>query len=209
VTTRTAPDHGAGLSHTSAVPHDAGAHGPGRTAEARGASDPLFVVVSGRPGSGKSTVAAQLASALGLSLLAKDAIKQTLVDVLGAPDVEASRELGRAARLVLTTVAASSTGAVLDSVWPPGDGAEAALRTLPGRVVEVHCDIAPELAVQRYQARESQRGASAQVDAERGEDEQSRAGRAVAGGWPVLRVDTSVEVDAAALVARIWDVAAR
>ncbi len=200
MTTRTAPDHRAGLSHTSAV------------SDADGAAAPLFVVVSGRPGSGKSTVAAQLASALGLSLLAKDAIKQTLVDVLGAADVEASRALGRAARHVLTTVAATSTGAVLDSVWPPGDDAAdpsaGALRALPGTVIEVHCDVAPELAAQRYRAREAGHVTFGPA-ADRGEAEQSRAGLAVAGGWPLLRVDTSAPVDVDALVARIRAVAGR
>ncbi len=172
-------------------------------------SGPLFVVVSGRPGSGKSTLARQLATALGTNLLVKDTVKQALVDVLGAADVEASRELGRAARHVLTTVAATSTGAVLDSVWPAGHGLEDstahppdALRTLPGTVVEVHCDVAPELAAQRYRARKATRSVESGV-AERSEEEQARAGQPVAGGWPVLRVDTSAEVDVPVLISRI------
>jgi predicted kinase len=213
VTTRTAPAHGAGLGDTSAV---GDGDGIGRTADddavsphggSGGSPDRLFVVVSGRPGSGKSTVAAPLASALGLDLLVKDAIKQALVDVLGAADVETSRAFGRAARHVLITVAATSTGAVLDSVWPRDDGAPdgpaGALRALPGTVVEVHCHVPAHVAAQRWRVREAGVGAAGSFSADRGSHEQARAGQPVAGGWPVLRVDTSVPVDVAALVARI------
>ena len=57
----------------------------------------LYVLVAGPPGSGKTTVSAPLAAELGLPLLAKDAIKEALMDALGRPaDVEASRQLGRA-----------------------------------------------------------------------------------------------------------------
>jgi predicted kinase len=191
------------------VSDDAGAAARGRPNAAGGASDPLFVVVSGRPGSGKSTIAAQLAAALGLSLLIKDAIKQALVDDLGAADLEASRTLGRAARHVLTTVAATGSGAVLDSVWPPDDTAADALRALPGTIVEVHCQIAPQLAAQRYQTREAGSVTAGSDWAGRGEDEQAQAGLAVAGGWPVLGVDTSEPVDVDALVVRIRAVTAR
>ena len=74
------------------------AYGGGMTP--RTASRPtsrVFILVAGPPGSGKSTVARPVAEALGLPLLVKDAIKDTLMDELGAPaTVEESRELGRA-----------------------------------------------------------------------------------------------------------------
>ena len=46
----------------------------------------MFVLVSGLPGSGKSTVAAPLAQALGLPLLARDDIKESLWDALATFD---------------------------------------------------------------------------------------------------------------------------
>ena len=67
-----------------------------------------FVIVSGPPASGKSTLAPALAAALDLPLLAKDVVKDALVDVLGAPDLPRSRELGRAAVQVLLAVAATA-----------------------------------------------------------------------------------------------------
>lgn len=58
----------------------------------------LFMLVGGWPGSGKSTLAAALAAELGLRLLAKDEIKEALMDSLGVPPTVAeSRRLGIAA----------------------------------------------------------------------------------------------------------------
>ena len=57
------------------------------------------MLVSGAPGSGKTTLAVPLAAELGFTLLRKDRIKETLHDVLGAPapDLAWSRRLGAAA----------------------------------------------------------------------------------------------------------------
>jgi 2-phosphoglycerate kinase len=54
------------------------------------------VLVSGAPGSGKTSLAVPLAAELGLALLRKDRIKETLHDGLGAPepDLAWSRRLG-------------------------------------------------------------------------------------------------------------------
>ena len=46
---------------------------------------PAYVVVSGPPGSGKTTLAPRLAAELDLPLIAKDTIKQALLAVLDVP----------------------------------------------------------------------------------------------------------------------------
>jgi predicted ATPase len=98
----------------------------------------LFVLVGGWPGSGKSTLAAALASELELPLLAKDEIKEALMDGLGRPQtVTESQRLGQAAVLVMLRVARRCRGAVLDSTW--FDYALPLVRTLPGLLVEVRC----------------------------------------------------------------------
>ena len=161
-----------------------------------------FVVVSGPPASGKSTVAPALAAELGLPLLAKDVIKDVLVGVLGAPDLPRSRELGRAAVHVLLTVAGSVGCGVLESVWH--DYARAPLRALPGPTVEVFCRCDPDVLRARFVARSPSRGAGYH-DAERSAVElwNAEVGAPVAAGWPVLEVDTGAAVDVPAVARRI------
>ena len=63
---------------------------------------PPFVLIGGIPGSGKSTLAIALAAELELPLLAKDEIKEALMDAVGEPlTVAESQRLGRAAVLAM------------------------------------------------------------------------------------------------------------
>jgi predicted kinase len=152
----------------------------------------LFVVVSGPPASGKSTLAPQLAADLGLPLVAKDTIKDALMAALPVPDVAASRVLGRAAVLAMLAVAAESpVGAVIESNFHRGR-AVAEVGALPGRVVEVFCACDAEVAARRYRERAGSRHAG-HFDAVRspGELWNDQVARPVDGGWPVLRVDTN------------------
>jgi predicted kinase len=161
----------------------------------------LFVLVGGWPGSGKSTLATALAVELGLPLLAKDEIKEALVDALGPPaDVAASQRLGRAAVLAMLRVAARCPGAVLDSTW--FDYARPLVAALPGRVVELRTALPVEVARERYRARAGRRH-TGHLDLERTEDE--LWGRPVAplGVGPLVEVDTSGPVDVPALAARL------
>jgi predicted kinase len=163
----------------------------------------MFVMVSGPPGSGKSTLARPIADRLRLPLIAKDAIKEALMDVLGYPaGVEESRTLGRAAVVAMLNVAASAqAGAVLDSTFFPY--AFAQLRALPGRLVEVHCRCPREVAVARYAARSASRHAG-HLDAERQPDELwNEQNTRPTGIAPTIVVDTTAPVDVMAVVGQI------
>ena len=113
----------------------------------------LFVVVSGPPASGKSTLAPALAHELQLPLIAKDTIKDALMETMAVPDVAASREIGRAAVLAMLAVAAESPiGAVIESNFYRSAAVQD-LRQLPGLVVKFFCRCTPDEAARRYAAR--------------------------------------------------------
>ena len=57
---------------------------------------PLLLIVCGAPGTGKTTLARKLAPALGLSLIARDDLKESLFATLGWSTVAWSEQLGRA-----------------------------------------------------------------------------------------------------------------
>ena len=59
-------------------------------------SKPLLFVITGRPASGKTTLARQLAVDLRLPLIHKDGLKESLYDTLGASNRVESRRLGMA-----------------------------------------------------------------------------------------------------------------
>jgi predicted kinase len=152
----------------------------------------LFVVVSGPPASGKSTLAPALAGELRLPLVAKDTIKDALMSVLPVPDLDASRQVGRAAVAAMLAIAAESpSGAVVESNFYRSR-AVADLRRLPGRVVEVFCRVDREVARTRYEARAGSRHAG-HFDTIRSAEElwNDEVSEPVAGGWPLLEVDTT------------------
>jgi predicted kinase len=146
----------------------------------------IFVVVSGPPASGKTTLARAIAPALGLPLIAKDTIKQALMTVLPVPDIDTSRIVGTASVAALLAVAAETAGAVLESVWHRSR-ALADLRRLPGNIVEVFCRCDPQTAQRRYALRAGTRD-TGHFDAERAIAElwNDEVARPVAGGWPLI-----------------------
>ena len=164
----------------------------------------LFIIVDGPPATGKSTLAPQLAESFRLPLLAKDTIKDAIMAVLPPADVDSSRLIGRAAvDVMLALAAASPVGAVLESnlyrTWAAGE-----LGRLPGLVVEVFCRCDREVARDRYRLRSGTRAAG-HFDALRTDEElwNDEIAEPVAGGWPVVGVDTNVPVDPVTVVAAV------
>jgi predicted kinase len=167
----------------------------------------LFVVVSGLPAAGKTTVAGPLAEELCVQLVSKDAIKESLFAAVGHGGREWSKTLSRAADAAMVHIAEELDAAVLDNYWH-ADTVDALLASLPRPIVEVYCRCDPELALERFRARTRHPGHADET----GDDASLRAGffgRQLPLGTlgPVVEVDTESPVHVESLATRVLEAA--
>jgi predicted kinase len=120
---------------------------------------PRLVIVSGSSGSGKTSIARDLAAEMELTYLALDDIKEGLFDSLGVPKDEAETErLDTASYLLIDRlgrrVLEGGVGLVVEGNFARGR-AELTLGPLVARsrATIVHCQIEPEAMVKRIKKR--------------------------------------------------------
>jgi hypothetical protein len=115
-----------------------------------------FLVISGLPGSGKTTLGRRLSLALGLPLVDKDDILERLFSERGVGDARWRRTLSRESDGILQCEASQSRGAIVVSFWHlagmPADSGTPTdwLSTLPGPMVHLRCICPPEVAARRF-----------------------------------------------------------
>lgn len=123
-----------------------------------------YVIVSGLPASGKTTLARALAESLGLPMFDKDDFLESLFEDAIVGSAQRRRELSQLADRAFRRCAEQSTGAVLASWWRhPRSSVDSGtptdwLGSLPGWCVEVHCRCSPVVAVARFKARKRHPG---------------------------------------------------
>ncbi len=123
-----------------------------------------FIVFSGLPGSGKSTVARALAPRLHLPLLDKDDFLDALFEERGIGDRAWRSSLSREADVRFVAAALALSGACLVSWWQhpqlervSGTPTEWLVQ-LGGPIIEVHCRCRIETAVDRFLSRSRHAG---------------------------------------------------
>lgn len=117
-----------------------------------------LIIVTGLPGTGKTTLARELAIRLRVPLLTKDAIKEPLLTTLGASDRAQSRRLSDASFAVLFTMAhelaAAGSDAIIEGNFRPGEH-EAALLSSSARIAQILCSTDEPERLARLAARAS------------------------------------------------------
>lgn len=123
-----------------------------------------IVIVGGPPASGKTTLASRLAQEFSLPLIAKDAIKGVLFEVLSAGDREVSERIGRTTfalmwHFVEVELAAGQSVIVEGNFL--ADQATPEFERLAGRfptdVLQIHCRAPADVLYQRYEKRSAVR----------------------------------------------------
>jgi predicted kinase len=155
---------------------------------------PVLLVVTGPPGAGKTGIARGLADALGLPLLEKDTLKETIGGALGIADRATSQRLGGAVFEVIADVAHDllrrGVSVLTEGNFTLGSRLLACLP--PCRAVQVHVSAAPDVLRERLLARDTHRH-PVHYDAAAAEE---IADRARQGDWSPLPLDgVTITVD--------------
>ena len=121
---------------------------------------PLWVIVTGPPAAGKTTLVRRIAQDLRIPLFEKDVFKDVLYQTLGFGDKDWSRRIGMSAinLLFITAGRTLQTGAslVTESNFYrqfSSERAEEIADNAKARVVQVHCSAPPDILVKRNASR--------------------------------------------------------
>lgn len=169
---------------------------------------PLLVVVTGPPGSGKTTIAKAISREFQLPLIAKDDLKEALYDTLGTGDRDWSRRLGRAVFKLMLVLARRELevgrSLILEANFVRGES-ERELAALPAhRLLQLRCFAPDEILLERYRTRDRHPG---HLDEKRVEEVASaiRNGRhdPLALKGELIQIDTRLGVDTEAALAQV------
>lgn len=118
-----------------------------------------LIVISGAPGSGKTTLAAELGARLDYAVISRDALKEVLLDAMPAANRQESMRLGSASwnmmYAVLDALIGRVPGLIVESNFSSGRSeAELLPRIVQCQTVIVHCTTSVDIIDARIKARE-------------------------------------------------------
>ena len=122
----------------------------------------LMVIVTGAPGTGKTTLSKKLSERYSIPLVAKDEIKELLFDSIGIGDRQWSLQLSKASYNLLFNFIAkllmTNNPFIVEGNFYNGEATENFLKLksiTDFKVLQIQCYTEPETLYERYKARDS------------------------------------------------------
>ena len=122
----------------------------------------FMIIVTGAPGTGKTTLSKKLSERYSIPLVAKDEIKELLFDSLGIGDRQWSLQLSKASYNLLFNFIAklhmTNNPFIVEGNFYNGEATQNFLKPKPNtdfKVLQIQCYTEPETLYERYKARDN------------------------------------------------------